>query len=377
MTGIVKEFPGVRALDGVDLDVRAGEVHCLLGQNGAGKSTLIKVLSGLPPARRGHDHLGRARRRRSRTPAKAIEHGVGDDLPGARPGAAPRRHRERLPRPRGLAGRLHPARPGARAGARAARAARPRRDLADPARRRPVAGQPADRQHGAGALPRHPAARPRRAVGRAGPAGGRQPLPGHPRPHRRGRRGRLHLPPPRGDPPDRRPDHRAQGRSHRRHRARRRRHPDRGPDQADDRPLDRVRLPAPPRDCPRPRRAGAGGAGPQPRRRVHGRRPHRARRRDRRAGRPRRRRPVRDRRDDVRRPPGHDRHRHRRRQAAPPGLGHRGGAGRGRPGAGGAQEPGAAARRGGLPQHHDVVDDAGSPASGSSTGARSGAAPPS
>ncbi len=39
------EFPGVLALGGVDLDVRAGEVHCLLGQNGAGKSTLIKVLS--------------------------------------------------------------------------------------------------------------------------------------------------------------------------------------------------------------------------------------------------------------------------------------------------------------------------------------------
>ncbi|MGW4643227.1 sugar ABC transporter ATP-binding protein [Sphaerisporangium sp. NPDC004334] len=46
MRGIVKQFPGVRALDGVDLDVRAGEVHCLLGQNGAGKSTLIKVLAG-------------------------------------------------------------------------------------------------------------------------------------------------------------------------------------------------------------------------------------------------------------------------------------------------------------------------------------------
>ncbi|WP_138735920.1 sugar ABC transporter ATP-binding protein [Modestobacter excelsi] len=46
MHGIVKQFPGVRALDGVDLEVRAGEVHCLLGQNGAGKSTLIKVLAG-------------------------------------------------------------------------------------------------------------------------------------------------------------------------------------------------------------------------------------------------------------------------------------------------------------------------------------------
>ena len=46
MAGIVKEFPGVRALDGVDLEVVPGEVHCLLGQNGAGKSTLIKVLAG-------------------------------------------------------------------------------------------------------------------------------------------------------------------------------------------------------------------------------------------------------------------------------------------------------------------------------------------
>lgn len=46
MRGIVKTFPGVRALDGVDLDVAAGEVHSLLGQNGAGKSTLIKVLAG-------------------------------------------------------------------------------------------------------------------------------------------------------------------------------------------------------------------------------------------------------------------------------------------------------------------------------------------
>jgi ribose transport system ATP-binding protein len=44
--GLVKEYPGVKALQGVDLDVRPGEVHCLLGPNGAGKSTLIKCVSG-------------------------------------------------------------------------------------------------------------------------------------------------------------------------------------------------------------------------------------------------------------------------------------------------------------------------------------------
>ena len=49
MRSIIKEFPGVRALDNVNLEVEQGEIHALVGENGAGKSTLMNVLSGIYP----------------------------------------------------------------------------------------------------------------------------------------------------------------------------------------------------------------------------------------------------------------------------------------------------------------------------------------
>lgn len=57
-TRLTKTYGGVQALCSVDLDVRAGEVHCLLGQNGAGKSTLIKIVAGVATPDSGHVEIG-------------------------------------------------------------------------------------------------------------------------------------------------------------------------------------------------------------------------------------------------------------------------------------------------------------------------------
>jgi ABC-type sugar transport system ATPase subunit len=75
MDGIGKSFPGVRALQGVSLDLHAGEVLALLGENGAGKSTLIKVLAGAHVPDAGSIHIGGVERR-IRNPIEARRAGV-------------------------------------------------------------------------------------------------------------------------------------------------------------------------------------------------------------------------------------------------------------------------------------------------------------
>ncbi|AGB42385.1 ABC-type sugar transport system, ATPase component [Halobacteroides halobius DSM 5150] len=69
---LTKEFPGVRALDGVDLEIKRGEVHAILGENGAGKSTLIKVLTGVHTPTEGEIYI-EGKKLEDNDPQKALE----------------------------------------------------------------------------------------------------------------------------------------------------------------------------------------------------------------------------------------------------------------------------------------------------------------
>ncbi len=76
MRGIVKKFPGVLANDHVDFDVKAGEIHALLGENGAGKSTLMKILYGLYQPEEGEILLN-GEPIVINSPTDSINHGIG------------------------------------------------------------------------------------------------------------------------------------------------------------------------------------------------------------------------------------------------------------------------------------------------------------
>jgi ribose transport system ATP-binding protein len=75
MRGIEKHFRGVQALRGVDFDLRAGEVHALLGENGAGKSTLMNILSGVHAPDAGELHVDGVPMR-LQSPREAQEAGI-------------------------------------------------------------------------------------------------------------------------------------------------------------------------------------------------------------------------------------------------------------------------------------------------------------
>lgn len=75
LKGVGKKFLGVAALDGVDFDLRAGEIHALMGENGAGKSTLIKTMTGVYLPDGGTIHLG-GQEILARSPDAAVKLGI-------------------------------------------------------------------------------------------------------------------------------------------------------------------------------------------------------------------------------------------------------------------------------------------------------------
>ena len=75
MKGVVKKFPGVTALKDISFDIKAGEVHVLLGENGAGKSTLMKILSGVYQPTEGTIVIG-GKEFSKLTPKDSAENGI-------------------------------------------------------------------------------------------------------------------------------------------------------------------------------------------------------------------------------------------------------------------------------------------------------------
>lgn len=82
MKQITKRFPGVVALNKFSIDVRAGEVHALVGENGAGKSTLIKTLYGVHQPDEGSIYLNGSQIL-IKNEADAISKGIGGCIPRA------------------------------------------------------------------------------------------------------------------------------------------------------------------------------------------------------------------------------------------------------------------------------------------------------
>ena len=76
MKNISKEFPGVKALSNVDLDIRKGEVHALVGENGAGKSTIIKILMGVYTKTSGEIFI-EGKQVEFKAPSQAQKYGLG------------------------------------------------------------------------------------------------------------------------------------------------------------------------------------------------------------------------------------------------------------------------------------------------------------